>query len=82
MNKKGGASRRDRDRSTPKGFGAAIRQMQMDAFPYAGAVRPGKQSPQRIVMEEGVMKPDYWQDGKVRNKQMILSFVSGFGFEW
>lgn len=63
MNKK---SRRDRDRSTPKGFGAAIRQLQMDSFPYAGSIRPGKQSPQRVVMEEGVVKPDYWQDGMVR----------------
>ena len=63
MNKK---SRRDRDRSTPKGFGAAIRQLQMDSFPYAGSIRPGKQSPQRVVLEEGVVKPDYWQDGMVR----------------
>ena len=66
MNKKG-ASRRDRDRSTPKGFGAAIRQLQLETFPYAGEVRPGNQSPQRIVLEESVVKPDYWQDGLVRD---------------
>lgn len=72
MNKK---SRRDRDRSTPKGFGAAIRQLQMDSFPYAGSIRPGKQSPQRVVLEEGVVKPDYWQDGMPKNKSQMLPWV-------
>lgn len=71
MNKK----RRDRDRSAPKGFGAAIRQLQLDTFPYAGSVRPGKQSPQRIVVEEGVVKPDYWDDGVVRKIYINLEVM-------
>ncbi len=71
MNKK----RRDRDRSAPKGFGAAIRQLQLETFPYAGSVRPGKQSPQRVVVEEGVVKPDYWDDGVVRNANVPGSHV-------
>lgn len=71
MNKK----RRDRDRSAPKGFGAAIRQLQLETFPYAGSVRPGKQSPQRIVVEEGVVKPDYWDDGVPKSKSQMLPWV-------
>jgi hypothetical protein len=63
-------SRRNRDRSSPKGFGAAIRQLQMETFPYAGTVRPGKQSQQRTVTGEDdklvLQKPDYWSDGLVR----------------
>jgi methionyl aminopeptidase len=43
---------------------AALQSLATKTFPYAGPLRPGKQSPQRIVLEENVLvKPDYWQTG-------------------
>jgi hypothetical protein len=72
-------SRRNRDRSTPKGFGAAIRQLQMETFPYAGNIRPGRQSPQRTVTGEEeklvLQKPDYWSDGMPKAKSNLLPWV-------
>ena len=53
------------DRSKPKGFAGAIRDMQLQTFNYAGSVRPGKQTPQRIVVDKAIEKPDYHQDGIV-----------------
>jgi hypothetical protein len=35
-----------------------------DSFPYAGSVRPGQQSPQRVVMDEKITLPDYAIDGR------------------
>lgn len=48
-----------------KGFASALRDLRNDAFPYAGGVRPGNQSPQKVVVDESIMKPDYALDGKV-----------------
>jgi hypothetical protein len=43
---------------------AAMQSLATKTFPYAGPLRPGKQSPQRVVIEENVLvKPDYWQTG-------------------
>lgn len=50
-----------------KGFAGALRNLQNNAFQYAGSVRPGMQSPQKVVLEETIMKPDYAFDGKVSN---------------
>ena len=45
-------------------------------FPFTGTVRPGKQSPQRIVMDEIIMKPDYWQSGTpLRTKKGLLPWM-------
>jgi hypothetical protein len=49
-------------KKTPKkrsggGFGGALRNL-------SGSVRPGKQSPQRVVLDESIVKPDYWKTGK------------------
>jgi len=40
----------------------------MPSFPYAGAIRPAEQSPQKIVIEESIMKPDYADDGMPKNR--------------
>ena len=33
-------------------------------FPFAGEIRPGKQLPQRVVVDESIIKPDYADDGE------------------
>jgi hypothetical protein len=59
----------DKKKSSPKtktggGFGGmSSSSSTKDSFPYAGSIRPGVQSPQRIVLDENVVKPDYYQDG-------------------
>ena len=51
--------------STAKGFASAIAaEAPIDRFPYAGSVRPGKQSPQRVVASSDVSLPDYALDGR------------------
>lgn len=40
-----------------------LNTVKQDTFPYSGTVRPGQQSPQRVVLEEGIAKPDYWKTG-------------------
>ena len=53
-------------RAKPKGFAGALRELQLTTFPYAGSIRPGTQSPQKKVTVEGMIKPDYSDDGVVR----------------
>jgi methionyl aminopeptidase len=58
----------DKKKSSPKkntggGFGGMSSSSTKDSFPYAGSIRPGVQSPQRIVLDESIVKPDYYQDG-------------------
>jgi methionyl aminopeptidase len=50
----------------PQGFGSALKSLQTKGFPYAGGIRPGKQSPQRIVLDEksAIVFPDYANDGR------------------
>jgi len=55
--------------TTGKGFAAAIAtEAPIDRFPYAGSVRPGKQSPQRkVIVSSDVasdLLPDYALDGR------------------
>ena len=57
-----------------KGFGASSSSssvnkstratpIKIDRFPYAGALRPGKQSKQKIVTVDSILKPDYAKTG-------------------
>jgi Xaa-Pro aminopeptidase len=55
----------------PRGF-AALRNL---SFQYAGSVRPGKQSPQRVVLDESIVKPDYWKTGKPSAPRPMLPWV-------
>ena len=48
--------------SQPQGFAGAIKNQQTK-FPYAGSVRPGNQSPQRVVVDQNILRPDYADDG-------------------
>lgn len=56
-------------RTKPQGFAGALRDIQLSAFKYAGGIRPGTQTPQRIVVEEGICKPDYADDGVPKKKE-------------
>jgi hypothetical protein len=60
------------------GFGNIVKDMMSTTFPYTGALRPGKQSPQRIVLDETIVKPDYWQTGtpsKDKSKNVLLPWM-------
>mmetsp|Transcript_73672 Transcript_73672/g.213412 ORF Transcript_73672/g.213412 Transcript_73672/m.213412 type:complete len:404 (-) Transcript_73672:141-1352(-) len=51
-------------KSKSKGFGGAALGVQTpSSFPYAGTIRPFKQSPQRIVVDDKIKLPDYAIDG-------------------
>lgn len=47
------------DKPKGTGFAGALRDLRNNSFPYAGSIRPGVQSPQKIVIDESIMKPDY-----------------------
>jgi hypothetical protein len=63
-------------RAKPQGFAGAIRDLQINTFPYAGEIRPGSQSPQRVVLEEGIARPDYADDGTVRALSVFVDRCS------
>lgn len=47
----------------------------MQTFQFAGEVRPGKQSPQRVVDAPGISCPDYAEDGKPKTGPAMLPWV-------
>lgn len=64
-------SKKNTLKSKPKaggGFAGALRELQVASFPYAGSIRPGNQSPQKLVTEPGIVLPDYANDGMVCTK--------------
>lgn len=44
-------------------------------FPFAGDLRPGGQSPQRVVIADNVVPPDYADDGSPKNARPMLPWV-------
>mmetsp|Transcript_28898 Transcript_28898/g.40879 ORF Transcript_28898/g.40879 Transcript_28898/m.40879 type:complete len:519 (+) Transcript_28898:2189-3745(+) len=48
---------------------------QNDHFRYAGDIRPGIQTPQKIVVDESIAKPDYAIDGTPKAKGNLLPWV-------
>jgi methionyl aminopeptidase len=51
-----------------------LRNLQKSTFPYTGTVRPGKQSPQRVVLDESIVKPDYAQTGTPKAKSKAAAW--------
>lgn len=49
-------------------------------FPFAGSVLPGKISPQKVVVDETITKPDYWETGIP--KRTKSSSNGGFQLPW
>mmetsp|Transcript_9297 Transcript_9297/g.14319 ORF Transcript_9297/g.14319 Transcript_9297/m.14319 type:complete len:408 (+) Transcript_9297:139-1362(+) len=73
MNKKKGSRKKKSSKSTTSSMGfAGALQNPREKFPYAGSIRPGLQSPQKVVVEEGIMKPDYSDDGVPKNGRGAL----------
>lgn len=61
---KGAASRKSSSGSN--GFGSTLltdSRAFSSSFPYSGSIRPGKQSPQRVVVDKSIVFPDYALDG-------------------
>ena len=52
-------------KAKPKGFAAALRDLQMNTFKYSGSITPGTQTSQKIVTDPNVVCPDYAEDGIV-----------------
>ena len=44
-------------------------------FRYSGSIRPGLQSPKRIVPSEKIQLPDYALDGKPKNRPALFPWV-------
>jgi methionyl aminopeptidase len=47
-----------------RGFAESLPKLPTKSFSYSGTIRPGRQSPQRIVTDPNIMLPDYATDGK------------------
>jgi len=70
MNKKKSIKKKKKSKkvsSSPLGFTTGSTQQQKPPFPYAGAIRPGLQSPQKVVTDKEILKPDYADDGMPKN---------------
>jgi hypothetical protein len=52
-----------------------IRPKTTPNFQYAGSIRPGLQSPKRIVPSEKIKLPDYALDGQPKNRPALFPWV-------
>ena len=68
MHNKKKSSKKKSAPSAGKGFAASVLNRATDNFPYAGSVRPGSLSPQRVVVpgesNKNIILPDYALDGR------------------
>jgi len=74
-NKKKGAKTARNVKAKPKGFAGALRDLQMNTFPYTGTVKPGTQTPQRVVDDPGIMRPNYANDGRPKTGPPLLPWI-------
>ena len=44
-------------------------------FPFAGPIRPGSQTPQKVVIASSIVPPDYAEDGAPKNARPLLPWV-------
>lgn len=76
MNKKSSKVKKKGNRAKPKGFAGALRELQTATFNYAGDIRPGNQSPQKVVSADEVLAiPDYAEDGMPKNRGKMLPWI-------
>jgi len=58
------------------GFAGALKDLQMKSFRYSGTIKPGVQTPQKVVAEGDVITlPDYAGDGIPKNVPRLLPWV-------
>ena len=60
--------------SSTKAKGFAIENKVLE-FAYSGSVRPGKQSPQRVVTNSNIVLPDYALDSRPKKTSSSLPWV-------
>ena len=88
MNKEKKKSTNDNKPNNSKGFGSSggggfssdtattlIKPKTTSNFQYAGTIRPGLQSPKRIVPSEKIVFPDYALDGVPKNRPALFPWV-------
>lgn len=76
FDKKGGKksqTKKKQSSGSAKGFGTALKDLRSNSFQYAGTIRPGKQSPQKVVVDASIMKPDYADDGIVSARSNLFA---------
>lgn len=67
--------------SSAKGFiGTAAKPS--GSFPYAGSVRPGRQSAQKTVSIPSIVKPDYWKTGIPGTGASAAAMSKQFQLPW
>lgn len=75
MNKKKKKPTKKTSSGGAKGFASALRDLRDSTFQYAGSIQPGVQSPQKVVTDPNIMKPDYAVDGFPKTKPRMLPWV-------
>ena len=88
INNKKKKSTNDNKPNNSKGFGSSggggfssdtattlIKPKTTSNFQYAGTIRPGLQSPKRIVPSEKIVFPDYALDGVPKNRPALFPWV-------
>lgn len=71
MNKKK-STKKKTSKSSGQGFGGAMGMAPKSSFPYAGSIRPGVISEQRVVVDEKIVSPSYAMDGIPKEKSSPL----------
>ena len=80
---KASSKKRGSSSSGGGGFGQALRELRTASFPYSGTIKPGKQSPQRVVLDEHIVKPDYHLTGiPVSRKSSASAASSSLVLPW
>eukprot|EP00543_Licmophora_paradoxa_P007209 CAMPEP_0202442362 /NCGR_PEP_ID=MMETSP1360-20130828/1813_1 /ASSEMBLY_ACC=CAM_ASM_000848 /TAXON_ID=515479 /ORGANISM="Licmophora paradoxa, Strain CCMP2313" /LENGTH=366 /DNA_ID=CAMNT_0049057707 /DNA_START=156 /DNA_END=1256 /DNA_ORIENTATION=+ len=52
-----------------------LSELQVVSFRYAGDIQPGKQTPQRVVLDESILKPDYAEDGLPKKNDQVFPWM-------
>ena len=61
--------------TTTSSYSTLIKPKTTSNFQYAGTIRPGLQSPKRIVPSENIVFPDYALDGVPKNRPALFPWV-------
>lgn len=72
MNKKKSSKKKKSSTSSGQGFGGVMGMAPKSSFPYAGSIRPGVISEQRVVVDENIISPSYALDGVPKEKSSAL----------
>lgn len=68
-------TKKKKSKTGSQGFARAVRDLQSSSFKYAGSVKPGIQSKQKVVIDDSIQLPDYALDGIPKNKGLQLPWI-------